>query len=77
MAAIVGGTVSQISGGSFANGAVTAAMQHLYNDESNSSKKTMHIGGRKVPFVDKNSLVFDKEITVHKLKKIMERLMMN
>ncbi len=29
----VGGTISKLSGGSFANGAVTAAMQHLFNAE--------------------------------------------
>jgi hypothetical protein len=31
-AAIVGGTVSEISGGKFANGAATASIQYLYND---------------------------------------------
>ena len=33
-AGIVGGTVSRIGGGKFANGAVTAAMVHLFNAES-------------------------------------------
>ena len=32
-AAIVGGTVSKIGGGKFANGAITAAMVHLFNAE--------------------------------------------
>jgi hypothetical protein len=34
VAAIVGGTASKLSGGSFANGARTAAMQHLFNFEA-------------------------------------------
>ena len=33
IAALVGGTASELSGGTFANGAVTAAMQHLFNAE--------------------------------------------
>lgn len=33
MAALVGGTASKLSGGNFANGARTAAMQHLFNAE--------------------------------------------
>jgi RHS repeat-associated protein len=33
VAAISGGLASELSGGSFANGAVTAAMQHLFNAE--------------------------------------------
>ena len=32
-AAVVGGTVSKIGGGKFANGAMTAAMVHLFNTE--------------------------------------------
>ena len=32
-AAVVGGTVSEIAGGKFANGAVTGAMVHLFNAE--------------------------------------------
>ncbi|MGM8228508.1 FG-GAP-like repeat-containing protein [Cellvibrio sp. ARAG 10.3] len=38
VAALVGGTISEISGGKFANGAVTAAMAHLFNQESSASK---------------------------------------
>jgi RHS repeat-associated protein len=34
ISAIVGGTASSLSGGKFANGAVTAAMQHLFNAET-------------------------------------------
>ena len=34
IAAIVGGTVSELSGGNFGNGAVTAAYARLYNDEA-------------------------------------------
>ncbi|WP_416396165.1 RHS repeat-associated core domain-containing protein [Allohahella sp. A8] len=37
IAAIFGGTASKLSGGSFANGAVTAAIQHLFNNERQSS----------------------------------------
>lgn len=33
VAAVVGGTVSQITGGTFANGAMTAAFVHLFNAE--------------------------------------------
>ena len=33
MAAAVGGTAAQLSGGSFANGAISAAFVHLFNDE--------------------------------------------
>jgi hypothetical protein len=33
VSAIIGGSVSELSGGTFANGAVTAAMQHLFNAE--------------------------------------------
>ena len=36
IAAIVGGTVSRITGGKFANGAVTAAMAHLFNQEASA-----------------------------------------
>ena len=32
-AAVVGGTVSEIGGGKFGNGAMTAAIQHLFNQE--------------------------------------------
>jgi len=38
-AAIVGGTVAEIGGGKFANGAMTAAIQHLFNDEGGSEAK--------------------------------------
>ncbi|ARU55667.1 hypothetical protein OLMES_1592 [Oleiphilus messinensis] len=34
VAAVVGGTSSRLAGGRFANGAVTASMQHLFNAES-------------------------------------------
>ena len=36
IAATVGGTVSRITGGKFANGAVTAAMAHLFNAENSA-----------------------------------------
>ncbi len=38
LAAIIGGTASAVGGGKFANGAYTAAMQHLFNEET---KKTI------------------------------------
>ncbi len=48
VAAIVGGTVSQLSGGQFASGARTAAMQHLFNAE-----RSRIFGGRpKHPLYD-------------------------
>ena len=39
ISAAIGGTASNLSGGNFANGAVTAAMQHLFNAEASSSEK--------------------------------------
>ncbi|AWI08316.1 FG-GAP-like repeat-containing protein [Ereboglobus luteus] len=36
VAALIGGTAAAISGGKFVNGAVTSAMQHLFNAEANS-----------------------------------------
>ena len=36
-AAIVGGTISKLTGGKFANGALTSAMAHLFNYESKES----------------------------------------
>lgn len=38
IAAAIGGTVSEIGGGTFANGARTAAMQHLFNFEGQGGK---------------------------------------
>jgi RHS repeat-associated protein len=40
-AAIVGGTASAIGGGKFANGAVTAAFTHLFNDEAHAMMSSM------------------------------------
>jgi hypothetical protein len=37
-AALIGGTASELGGGKFANGAMTAGMQHLFNAEKQSSK---------------------------------------
>jgi len=39
VAATIGGTASVLAGGKFANGAVTSAFQHLFNQESGSNKK--------------------------------------
>ncbi len=41
-ASIVGGTISEISGGKFENGAVTGAFQHLFNAESGRLRHTAH-----------------------------------
>ena len=41
ISAAIGGTASNLSGGNFANGAVTAAMQHLFNAEASSSEKRL------------------------------------
>jgi hypothetical protein len=38
IAAIVGGTISEITGGKFANGAITAAMAHLFNAEKSAAE---------------------------------------
>ena len=38
IAAIVGGTISRVTGGKFANGAVTAAMAHLLNQEMSAAR---------------------------------------
>lgn len=38
-AALLGGTVSEISGGKFANGAATAAFQNLFNDQGVAALK--------------------------------------
>ncbi len=38
-AALVGGTTSKLSGGKFSNGAVTAAIAHLFNAESGGDEK--------------------------------------
>lgn len=45
VAAIVGGTVSSITGGDFADGALAAAMQRLYNDEQHSKSGIGPISG--------------------------------
>ncbi|WNO10742.1 hypothetical protein [Teredinibacter sp. KSP-S5-2] len=37
-AAVIGGTVSKMTGGKFANGAVTAAMAHALNAEYTGAK---------------------------------------
>jgi len=38
-AAVVGGTASEISGGKFANGAVTGAFSRLFNDEMHNNER--------------------------------------
>ena len=38
VAAVVGGTASEISGGKFANGAMTAAMAQLFNQEASARR---------------------------------------
>ena len=39
IAAIVGGTISELTGGKFANGATTAAIAHLFNKERTEAQK--------------------------------------
>jgi len=39
IAAVVGGTISEMTGGKFANGAVTAAMAQLFNNELTAAQK--------------------------------------
>lgn len=39
IAAVVGGTISEITGGKFANGAITAAMAHLFNQEATAAEQ--------------------------------------
>jgi RHS repeat-associated protein len=39
LAGVIGGTASALGGGKFANGAYTAAMQHLFNEEAAKVKK--------------------------------------
>jgi hypothetical protein len=39
VAAVVGGTASELGGGKFANGAMTAAVQHLFNGEGAQGRK--------------------------------------
>jgi hypothetical protein len=40
-AAIIGGTASALGGGKFANGAVSAAFTHLFNDEAHAMMRSM------------------------------------
>jgi uncharacterized protein (TIGR02594 family) len=42
LAATIGGTASALGGGKFANGAYTAAMQHLFNEEMRAIKATVY-----------------------------------
>ncbi len=44
MAAIVGGTASRMSGGKFANGAITAAMAQAFNGERENRRARDNIG---------------------------------
>ena len=41
IAATIGGSASSLTGGQFANGAVTAAMQHLFNAEGSTIKAAL------------------------------------
>jgi len=45
IAAILGGTISSVSGGKFANGAVTAAMSYAFGQMGRSGSRRLH-GGR-------------------------------
>ena len=41
MAAVIGGTISEVTGGKFANGAVTAAFAQLFNGETQNRLKKL------------------------------------
>jgi hypothetical protein len=45
MAAVVGGTIARLGGGKFANGAVSAAFVHLFNNELAIRRHTTPLGG--------------------------------
>jgi hypothetical protein len=52
IAATAGGTASALGGGKFANGAVTAAFQHLFNAEAHRGNWFQRAGRKAVEFYD-------------------------
>ncbi len=75
LAAIIGGTASAVGGGKFANGAYTAAMQHLFNEETRAFRKLFALGkcqsenGK----YGKSKLLFELEEYVNKAGYEMKR----
>ena len=60
--ALIGGTVSEINGGSFANGAITAAFQTMFNDlapehQPSANSDRLVFNGEKLQWLDKNGNV--------------------
>jgi hypothetical protein len=45
VAGVVGGTISAMTGGKFANGAITAAMAHLFNQERTAAEQREYLKG--------------------------------
>ncbi len=60
MAATVGGTVSQLTGGKFANGSISAAFVHLFNVEAIQKIKKLFVGNLRITTngMTRNSLSF-------------------
>jgi hypothetical protein len=52
MAAVVGGTAARLGGGKFANGAVSAAFVHMFNDEYTMSQRDPLAVGAPAPVKD-------------------------
>ena len=59
-AAVVGGTVSEISGGKFANGAAAAAMVHLFNSEGLFQVLDPGLGGYESQFELQREMIAEK-----------------
>ncbi len=57
VATAVGGTVSRITGGKFANGAITAALVHLYNAEGGPPETNSSLGPGAYELENGNGLV--------------------
>jgi RHS repeat-associated protein len=58
IAGVVGGTISELTGGKFVNGAITAAMAHLFNQEATEKQKRdiLEIEKKKIEVGVKRSL---------------------
>ena len=62
LAAIVGGTASELGGGKFANGAVTGAFVHMYNAMGHTNKYTKILERGKISL--KNNMAIAKKISL-------------
>jgi len=73
VAATIGGTASVLAGGKFANGAVTSAFQHLFNQESTKPKQKVAVVLVEKELADQGELDFwNKEATrLQRLGKII------